>query len=48
MVHASPSELFVKRADCATGLPLMIQDGSIGLDVKSTAVWATSIREIMG
>jgi hypothetical protein len=36
MVDAVPSALCERAQDCATGLPSMIQDGSIGLGVRLT------------
>src|ERR1700688_470435 len=44
MVEASPSALLDRTQDCATGLPSMIQDGSIGLGVKLTTRLVGSIR----
>jgi hypothetical protein len=44
MVEASPSALFDRTQLCATGLPSMIQDGSIGLGVKFSARLVVSIR----
>src|SRR6478752_7588914 len=44
MVEASPSALFDSTHQVASGLPSMIQDGSIGRGVKSTVVLAISIN----
>src|ERR1700761_1017542 len=43
MVEASPSALCDSTHEVASGLPSMIQDGSIGRGVKSTVVLAISI-----
>jgi hypothetical protein len=43
MVDASPSALSDSTHDRATGLPSMIQDGSIGRGVRLTARLAVSM-----